>query len=63
MEPVGSCGDVDDGSCGRGGGRSGGGDRGGGDRAGGDGGTMHNKTPRSLYGGSPRVDVVGMQCR
>jgi len=46
MEPVGSCGNVDDGSCGRGGGRSGGGDRGGGDRAGGDAGTMHNKTPR-----------------
>jgi len=59
-------GDVGDGGCGcgRGGGSSGGGDRGGRDgHAGGDGGTMHNKAPRSLYGGSPRVDVVGMQCR
>lgn len=57
-------GDVDDGGCGRGGRGGGGGDRsGGGDRGGGDGGTMHNKTPRSLSGGSPHVDVVGMQCR
>lgn len=58
-------GDVDDGGCGRGGGGGGGGDGdcgGGGSRDGDRGGTMHNKTPTSHYGGSPHVDVVGMQC-
>lgn len=43
---------VDDGSSGRGGGGGGG-----------DGDATHNKTPRSLYGDSPRVDVACMHCR